>query len=400
MFKFKIIKKSGQSSLRVGEIETSHGKFKTPAFMPCGTVGVVKTLTPEEVRAAGTEIVLANTYHLYLRPGEKIIQKLGGLHQFMKWDGPILTDSGGFQVFSLGSARHMTHKHVVGRPSPAAAACRSNCLAPAEAPLVKITEDGVEFRSHIDGSRHFFTPEKVIEIQYALGSDIIMPLDYCATYYCSRREVERAVDYTLKWAAISKEKLNRLNRKDKPTLFGIVQGGVFKDLREYCAKELMKMDFAGYAIGGLAVGESKKEMYDIVRHMNEILPSNKPRYLMGVGEPEDLIKAVQLGIDMFDCVLPTRLARHGVAFTKNSKLKTQNSKLQPKTQKLNLIKSIFKSDPKPLDKNCGCYTCQKRFSRAYLHHLLKEGEILGHRLLTIHNLYFIESLLKDIRKSI
>jgi len=397
MFKFKIIKKSSQSSLRVGETETSHGKFKTPAFMPCGTVGAVKTLTPEEVRVAGAEIVLANTYHLYLRPGEKAIEKLGGLHNFMKWDGPILTDSGGFQVFSLGSARYMTHKHVVGRSSPAAAACRSNCLAPAEAPLVKITEDGVEFRSHIDGSRHFFTPEKVIEIQYALGSDIIMPLDYCATYSCSRREVERAVDYTLKWAAISKEKLNRLNRKDKPTLFGIVQGGVFKDLREYCAKELMKMDFAGYAIGGLAVGESKKEMYDIVRHLDEILPKNKPRYLMGVGEPEDLIKAVQFGIDMFDCVLPTRLARHGAIWI-NPKSEILNSKSP--FAKLNILKSENKIDKNPIDKNCGCYTCQKRFSRAYLHHLLKEGEILGHRLLTIHNLYFIESLLKDIRESI
>lgn len=354
MFRFKIIKTFQDSSARAGKIETSHGSFHVPAFLPCGTVGVVKTLMPEELREIGVEIVLANTYHLYLRPGEKIIKKLGGLHKFMKWKGPILTDSGGFQIFSLS-------------------------------PFVKIREDGIEFKSHLDGSRHFFTPEKVIQIQLDLGSDILMPLDVCLPYPCSRKQAEKSVRLTLKWAKRSKKcikkciNLKHMHKSDT-VLFGIVQGSVYDDLREYCAKELIKMDFDGYAIGGLAVGEPKEDMWRIVRHLDKILPKDKPRHLLGVGEPEDLKKAVDLGMDMFDCVLPTRLARHGTLFIKNGKL--------------DLRKSKFKDDPQPIDKNCSCYTCQNQFSRAYLHHLMKEGEILGHRLLTIHNLFFIIDLLK------
>jgi len=355
MFKFKILKKSKKSSARVGEIETAHGKFKTPAFLPCGTVGAVKTLSPEEIKELGAEIVLANTYHLYLRPGSKTIKKLGGLHKFMKWDGPILTDSGGFQVFSLSS-------------------------------LVQIRENGVEFRSHLDGSSHFFAPEKVIQIQKDLGSDIIMPLDICTTYPCSRKEAEKSVELTLKWAAISKKLNEKRPRSKMVKLFGIVQGSVYDDLRIKCAKELLKMDFDGYAIGGLAVGEPKSDLWRIVKLLDEILPKDKPRHLLGVGEPFDLLKASQYGIDMFDCVLPTRLARHGVVWTK-------------KTQKLDLTKSNFKDDPNPID-NCGCYTCKNQFSRAYLHHLIKEREILGHRLLTIHNLFFVVNLLKKIREKI
>lgn len=399
MLKFDILKQSKRSSLRIGTIVTNHGVFSTPAFMPCGTVGAVKTVTPDELKNIGVEIVLANTYHLYLRPGEKLIKKLGGLHQFMKWDGPILTDSGGFQVFSLGKAALAYPVQKDDRFAPPSARCTqlSHFLGKgfaAAKPLVKITDDGVWFKSHLDGSKHFLTPEKVIEIQYALGVDIAMPLDYCATYPCSRREAERAAKLTLKWAKRSKEYLDKRLAVSvqgsctlNPALFGIVQGSIYKDLREYCAKELIKLNFDGYAIGGLAVGEPKKEEWSIVRHLDKVLPINKPRYLMGVGEPNDLIMSTKLGIDMFDCVLPTRLARHGVVW------KTENSKIDIK-------KSIFKNNPNPLDKNCGCYTCQNNFSRAYLHHLMKEGEILGHRLLTIHNLYFIQNLLKNLRNSI
>ncbi|MCX6806521.1 MAG: tRNA guanosine(34) transglycosylase Tgt [Candidatus Berkelbacteria bacterium] len=334
MLKFQILKNSRKSSFRIGKITTLHGSFSTPAFN------------------LGTEIILANTYHLYLRPGEKNIKKMNGLHQFMNWDKPLLTDSGGFQVFSLAKMR-------------------------------KIKEDGVEFSSHIDGSKHFLTSEKVIDIQYALGADIMMPLDYCATYPCSYKEAERAVRLTLAWARRSRERLDKLTSKDRPALFGIVQGSTFSDLREYCARELIKLNFDGYAIGGLAVGEPKKEEWKIIRHLDKILPKDKPRYLMGVGDPEDLITATKLGIDMFDCVLPTRLARHGVVF-------------QTKNLKLNLLKSELKTDKNPIDKNCSCYTCKNNFSRGYLHHLIKEKEILCHRLLTIHNLYFIQNLLKQI----
>jgi len=355
VFSFKIIKTSKRSSFRVGEIKTANGSFSTPAFMPCATVGAVKTLSPNELKEIGIEIILSNTYHLYLRPGHQVIKKLGGLHKFVRWQGPILTDSGGFQVFSLAKFR-------------------------------KIKEDGVEFRSHLDGSKHFLTPEKVIEIQTSLDSDIIMPLDYCTTYPCSRKEAEKAVRLTLKWAKRSKDCF----RKNKATLFGIVQGSIFDDLREYCARELIKIGFEGYAIGGLAVGEPKKDMWRIVKLMDKILPKDKPRYLMGVGEPEDLKMAVKFGIDMADCVLPTRLARHGIVWVIS----------KSRSKKLDITKSIYKDSPSPIDKKCQCFTCKQKFSRAYLHHLMKEREILGHRLLTIHNLWFISNLLWEVRNSL
>lgn len=351
-FAFNIIRSSPGSSLRVGEIITPSGKARTPVFMPCATVGAVKTLTPDELRKIGIELVLANTYHLYLRPGHRAIKKLGGLHQFMKWPGPILTDSGGFQVFSLAKLR-------------------------------KIYEEGIEFQSHLDGSKHLLTPERVIEIQSYLGSDIMMPLDYCTTYPCSKKEAERAVNLTLKWARQSLKKFHSLKLTQKSAIFGIVQGGVYLDLREYCAKELIKMGFFGYAIGGLAVGEPKEKMWQVVKLMDKILPKKMPRYLMGIGEPDDLKKAVYFGMDMFDCVLPTRLARHGVVWGRQA-------------EKMDLLKSHFKTDQKPIDKKCACYTCSSGFSRAYLHHLIKEREILGHRLLTIHNLFFINNLIRQI----
>ena len=413
--------------------------------MPCATVGAVKSVSPDELIELGAEIVLANTYHLHLRPGEKIIKKLGGLHRLMNWHGPILTDSGGFQVFSLGrrgscsasgtetrrrSSQRADRGSCLGstlllRKNHARSACdmvsSPRCLPPAFKnckiknceSMVKIREDGVEFRSHLDGSKHFFTPEKVIDIQYALGVDIMMPLDYCppgspsaiadggrGTTSQHRKVVEKAVELTLKWAKRSKEHFEKLKTKDKrltASLFGIIQGSVYQDLREYCARELMKMNFSakrgpadswdGYSIGGLAVGETKKEEWEVVRHLDKILPKDKPRYLMGVGDPEDLVNAVQLGIDMFDCVLPTRLARHGTVWIKE----------KSKFKKFSILKSKFKSDPNPIEKNCGCYSCRNNFSRAYLHHLIKENEILGHRLLSIHNLFFIQNLLRKIR---
>jgi len=405
MFDFQILKQSKADSLRWAQIKTAWGKANTPCFMPCATVGAVKTLAPDESRQIGVEILLANTYHLFLRPGEKLIQRLGGLHNFMNWSGPILTDSGGFQVFSLSGRRGES--------------------------LVKITEEGVEFRSHLDGSRHFLTPERVIEIQYALGSDILMPLDYCTTYPCSRKGEERAVQLTLDWAERSKRKWLELleletknsnlslesnlkqkeNLKQKrgkqkggeetltfkpvPVLFGIVQGGVYLDLRRKCASELIRLDFPGYAIGGVAVGEPKRKMWSVIKEMNQLLPKDKPRYLMGVGEPADLIQAAKLGMDMFDCVLPTRLARHGAVWVKE-----KGAGVDARFKRLSLTKSVFKEDRRPIEEGCGCKTCQEGFSRAYLHHLMKEGEMLGHRLLTIHNLWVVENLVRSLRESL
>jgi len=403
LFAFNIIKESNKSSLRVGEIITNHGKVQTPCFMPCATVGAVKSLSPQEVRATGTEMILANTYHLYLRPGETIIKKLGGLHQFVKWEGPILTDSGGFQVFSLSRNKFKNYcvENSLEIKNHKLKICPQLERKSEHQSFVKITDSGVWFTSHIDGSKHFFTPEKVIDIQVALGSDIMMPLDVCPPADAPFKEIEKAVCLTLKWAKRAKNYYEKI-KKENPqvgALFGIVQGGTDKDLRSYCAKELLKLDFDGYAIGGLAVGESKEKMYEIVRHMNKILPSDKPRYLMGVGEPEDLIYAAQNGIDMADCVLPTRLARHGTVWQfenldiENS-MKIENRKL--KIKRLVITKSIFRLDANPIDKNCQCYTCKSGFSRAYLHHLMREGEILGHRLLSIHNLWSLQNLLKTI----
>ncbi len=355
MFKFKISKKSPKESLRTGEIKTNHGKFSTPAFMAVGTKGTVKSITPEELKKLNCEIILANTYHLYLRPGEKQISKFGGLHKFMRWSDPILTDSGGFQVYSLG-------------------------------PMVKIRQNGVEFRSHLDGSRHFFTPEKVIQIQRDLNADIIMPLDICLPATDSKKEHKKAVDLTIEWAKRSKKELGVVKNQ---TLFGIIQGGIDLKLRKYCAKKIIEIGFAGYAIGGLAVGESKKDLWRIVKLMDKILPKDKPRYLMGVGEPEDLIKATQLGMDMFDCVLPTRLARHGVVWT------TRNWK---EFGKIDFRKSQAKSDQKPIMPGCKCPACSQKFSKAYISHLVREKEILGLRLLTLHNLWFIQQLMQKIRR--
>jgi len=314
-----------------------------------GTQAAVKTLTPDELRMLGVDIILANTYHLYLRPGADLIAELGGLHAFMAWDGPILTDSGGFQVFSLAHRRH-------------------------------VDEDGVTFRSHIDGSIHHFTPEIVIHTQELLGSDIIMPLDICPPPD-RRAEVERAVQLTNRWAIRAREAQTRTDQ----ALFGIVQGGIYPDLRRQAAQFLTALDFPGYAIGGLSVGETKGEMYQTLAETVPCLPEDKPRYLMGVGTPEDILESVERGVDLFDCVFPTRVARNGGLLTHHGRLNIRNAR--------------FARDPHPIEPDCTCYTCQ-RFSRAYLRHLFKAAETLGLRLATIHNLHFMQEFMRDIRQHI
>ena len=318
--------------------------------MPVGTRATVKTLSPAELEDIGAQIILGNTYHLYLRPGHDLIQKASGLHKFMSWNKPILTDSGGFQVMSLKGLR-------------------------------KITPQGVRFQSHIDGSYHMFTPEKVIEIQNAIGADIIMSFDECPPYPATKKYIAESLKTTLDWAKRGKEAHKNL----KQTLFGIVQGGIYEDLREESARKLMEIDFPGYSIGGLAVGESKQDLLKITKSLNNILPKNKPRYLMGVGTPKDILDNIENGIDMFDCVMPTRNARKGTVFTSNGKL---------------IIKSArYKEDFSPIDEECDCYTC-KNFSRAYIRHLFSVDELLGMRLATIHSLHFYMELVKSARKAI
>ncbi|MEN1759226.1 tRNA guanosine(34) transglycosylase Tgt [Anoxynatronum sibiricum] len=342
---------SSESKARTGLLTTTHGQIETPIFMPVGTQATVKTMTPEELKTIHTQILLSNTYHLYMRPGHDLVARAGGLHSFMNWPGPILTDSGGFQVFSLG-------------------------------PLRKITEEGVAFQSHIDGSRHFISPEKSVEIQNALGADIIMAFDECIPYPADHEYVLNSVDRTTRWA---KRCFDAHNRWDDQHLFGIIQGGVFHDLRQRSAEALLAMDFPGYGIGGLSVGEPKESMYDVLDHLIPQMPQDKPRYLMGVGSPDCLIHGVLRGVDMFDCVLPTRIARNGTAMTSMGQV---------------VIKNAVHTDAfEPLDPNCNCYTCQN-YSRAYLRHLFKANEILGLRLLTWHNLHFLLHLMKTLRQAI
>ncbi|NLW41239.1 MAG: tRNA guanosine(34) transglycosylase Tgt [Tissierellia bacterium] len=349
--KFKLIKESNECMARLGELETPHGVIETPIFMPVGTKATVKAMTPEEVKDLGAQIILSNTYHLYLRPGHKLIEEAGGLHKFMNWDGPILTDSGGFQVFSLGDLR-------------------------------KITEEGVEFRSHIDGSTHFISPEKSIEIQNSLGSDIMMAFDECIPYPADYDYVKKSTERTTRWAKRCKD-----FHKDweKQALFGIIQGGMYKDLREKSVKGITDIGFPGYAIGGLSVGEPRELMCEILDFTTPLLPKDKPRYLMGVGTPDYLFEAVIRGIDMADCVMPTRIARNGAVMTSAGRINIRNAK--------------FARDFSKLDPECDCYTCTN-YTKAYIRHLFNVNEILGARLATIHNLYFLIKLMENIRKAI
>lgn len=350
-FKFELIKEEKHTGARIGKLHTPHGVINTPIFMPVGTKATVKAMTPEELKEVGSEIILGNAYHLNLRPGSELVEKAGGLHKFMNWDKPILTDSGGFQVFSLGEFR-------------------------------KITEEGVSFQSHIDGKKLFISPEESIRIQNNLGADIIMAFDECPPIPAGYEYVKKSLERTTRWAKRCKEA--HLNT-DKQALFGIVQGGLYKDLREQSAKELIEIGFPGYGIGGLSVGETKEQMYETLEYTVPFLPKDKPRYLMGVGSPDALIEGVIRGVDMFDCVLPTRIARNGTAMTSVGQISIKNAK--------------YFEDFSPLDENCNCYTC-KNYSKAYLRHLFKSNEILSARLLTYHNLYFLLNLMKDIRNSI
>lgn len=350
--KFELIKKCNKTGARRGRIITPHGVIETPVFMPVGTQATVKSMTPEELKAeVNAEIILSNTYHLYLRPGHDIVKVAGGLHKFMNWDKPILTDSGGFQVFSLGDLR-------------------------------TITEEGVEFKSHLDGSSHLFTPEKVMEIENALGADIIMAFDECVKYPAEYEYVKQSMERTTRWARRCKE---AHKNTDVQGLFGIVQGGVFRDLREQSVKDLLELDFPGYAIGGLSVGEPKEIMCEVLNYTVPMLPEDKPRYHMGVGTPDYLIESIIAGIDMCDCVLPTRIARNGTALTSIGKVTVRNA--------------IYEKDFTALDDECDCYTC-KNYTKAYIRHLIKAGEILGVRLLSIHNLKFLTNLMKSVRINI
>ena len=373
---FKILKKSKKSRARLGLIKTAHGQIATPAFLPVATQATIKTLTPREIKEIGFSALLCNTYHLYLRPGEKIIKRLGGLHKFMDWSGPIITDSGGFQVFSLGFAL----EHGVGKIAGFFPGQIKQPKKPIKPKLVKIDEQGAEFRSHLDGSKHYLTPQKSIQIQEALGADIILTFDECTSPLATKQYTQLAMERTHRWAEIC---LKTKKRKDQ-FLFGIIQGGQWKDLRIKSAQFISQMPFDGLAIGG-SLGKTKKDMFEILDWVISEMPEQKPRHLLGIGYPKDLIEAIKKGIDLFDCVYPTRLARHGVFLTNQGEL--------------NIFNSVFRQDKKPLMKNCHCYTC-RHFSRAYLHHLFKAKEILGPRLATFHNLWFINQLMKKIREEI
>lgn len=349
--KYELIKVCKQSGARLGRVHTPHGVIETPTFMPVGTQATVKTMSPEELKSMDAQIILSNTYHLFIRPGHEIVRQAGGLHKFMNWDRPILTDSGGFQVFSLANMR-------------------------------KITEEGVTFRSHLNGDKLFISPEVAMEIQNALGPDIMMAFDECPPYPADYEYVKNSLERTTRWA---ERCLKAHARPQDQALFAIIQGGMYADLRKQSAEQLTAMDFPGYAIGGLSVGESKPLMYEMLDVTVPLMPANKPRYLMGVGSPDALIEGSIRGVDMFDCVLPTRIARNGTTMTSEGRLVIRNAK--------------FADDFGPLDPNCDCYTC-RNYSRAYIRHLIKADETFGIRLTTYHNLHFLIQLMKDVRQAI
>ncbi|WP_323616413.1 tRNA guanosine(34) transglycosylase Tgt [Erysipelothrix rhusiopathiae] len=349
--KLTLIKKSNESKARLTTIETHHGTVETPMFMPVGTLASVKFLSPEDLRKIGSQVILSNTYHLWLRPGEDVVRQAGGLHKFMNYNGPILTDSGGFQVFSLGKIR-------------------------------TISEEGVEFRSHLSGEKLFLTPEKAIQVQNALGPDIMMSFDECPPYPATYEYMKNSVERTIRWAARGKA---AHQNPETQALFGIVQGGKYADLREHCARELVAMDFPGYSIGGTSVGEPKDVMWQMIDHTIDFLPEDKPRYLMGVGSVDAIFEGVLRGVDMFDCVLPTRIARHGTAMTSTGRVNIKNKK--------------WEYDFSPLDENCDCECCQN-YTKSYLRHLIRCNEGFGMRLLSIHNLRFLLKLMEDIREAI
>lgn len=348
---YELLHKDANSDARAGVLHTPHGSFQTPIFMPVGTKATVKGVSPEELKDLGANIVLSNTYHLFLRPGADLVKEAGGLHKFMHWDRAILTDSGGFQVFSLGELR-------------------------------KIKEEGVTFRSHIDGSKQFLSPEISMQTQMALGADIVMAFDECIPYPADYEYAKTSTARTTRWAKRSKDAMTSENQG----LFGIVQGGMYEDLRRLSAKELVEMEFPGYAIGGLSVGEPKELMYEMLEISTSELPKNKARYLMGVGTPDFFIESVMRGVDMFDCVFPTRVARNGMAMTHTGRIVIKNA--------------CYTNDHNVLEKNCGCYACRNGYTKAYIRHLFRADEMFGLRLLTLHNLWFLQRFMREIREAI
>lgn len=382
-FKFKVIAKDKKTKARVGKITTAHGVIETPAFVPVGTKATVKGLTPQDLREAGVQILFGNTYHLHLRPGEDRVLDFGGLAKFMSWNGPTITDSGGFQVFSLGQLKMKLTEEGEGT----------------EVKVVNIKDDGVTFRSHIDGSKHVFTPEISIEIQKKLGADLILAFDECAPHPSTHEYTKEAMERTHKWA-VRCLKAHQRNppsplglRRGKQALYGIIQGGVYQDLREESAEFISKLNFDGIAIGGVSVGESKKEMRQAIEWSYPFLPEDKPRHLLGIGEIDDIFDVIERGMDTFDCVIPTRFGRYGIVFV-NPPVGNLKNRFR-----IDLNKVIFAKDKSPIDKNCLCYVCQN-FSRGYLHHLFRAQELLAYRLASYHNMFFINNLVKKIRESI
>lgn len=388
MISFEVYSRDPHTRTRCGVLKTSHGTISTPSFVAVGTQATVKAVGPDDLKKIGIQVLIANTYHLHLRPGEGAIAQIGGLHKFMGWDGPLMTDSGGFQAFSLGAAI----EHGVGKiasifPDEVEAAERGGHLNKARQgqSLVKITEEGIEFRSHLDGSPQKFTPENTIDIQRKLGADIIFVLDECTSPLHDYAYTKRAMERTHRWAVRALEHWR--SRGESQALFGIVQGGAYKELREQSAKFIASLDFDGFGIGG-SVGRSKEDLYQVLDWTIPLLPEEKPRHLLGIGEIEDIFQAVARGIDLFDCVAPTRMARNGALWVKDA----QNFRIT-------ITNAVYKTDPRPIAEDCTCYTCQ-HFSRAYLHHLFIAQEILAMRLATIHNLYFLESFMRKIRAAI
>jgi len=383
-FSFKVVKKDRKTKARVGKITTAHGIVETPAFVPVGTKATVKGLTPQDLKETGTQILFGNTYHLHLRPGEDLVRDFGGLAKFMSWDGPTITDSGGFQVFSLGQ---MKIKLVQ----------EGECT---EVKLIKIKDDGVVFRSHIDGSEHFFTPEISIEIQKKLGADLILAFDECVPHPSTHEYTKEAMKRTHKWAIRSLKAFQKDNpplpqglRRGKQALYGIIQGGIYQDLRKESAKFISNLNFDGIAMGGVSVGESKEEMRQVIDWSYPFLPEDKPRHLLGIGEVDDIFDVIERGMDTFDCVIPTRFGRYGIVFISPPEGRLENK------FRIDLNKTIFSKDQKPIDKNCSCYVCQN-FTKAYVHHLFRTQELLAYRLASYHNMFFINNLVKKIRKSI
>ncbi len=383
---FELLHQDGAA--RIGVIHTARGTIRTPAFVPVATRASVKALDAHDLREIGIQAVIANSYHLHLQPGEELIAHLGGLHRFSGWDGPIMTDSGGFQVFSLGAGK----EHGVGKVASIFPDCEATHLKPQGKSLVRLTEEGAYFKSIIDGSNCFFSPENVVTLQRKLGADIMLVLDECTSPLHDKVYTQQAMERTHRWAIRAQEEFARSSGDDNfpnpdQHLYGIIQGGAYKDLRRQSAKFIGDLDFAGLAIGG-SLGKSKEEMYNVLEWTVPFLPTIKPRHLLGIGEIEDIFAAVERGIDSFDCAAPTRIARHGTVFTRRSV-----------RQRINLRNSIFKDDPRPIDKECDCYTC-KNYSRAYLRHLIRTGEISFYRLASLHNLYFLSQLMQEIREAI